>query len=90
MARCSRPVLTQYKIDVPGSGDLEAVGDLFRHEYSISRRGRAVAQVSKRWLTIADSYGIEIEDDEDQILLLAGAVVIDEILEMRQKAGKNS
>jgi uncharacterized protein YxjI len=92
-ARVSLKLLSlrdRLKIDVPGSGDLEAVGDLFRHEYSISRRGRAVAQVSKRWLTIADSYGIEIEDDEDQILLLASAVVIDEILDMRQKADKNN
>ena len=76
------------KIDVPGFDDLEAVGDLFHHEYNIHRRGRSVAQVSKRWLTLTDSYGIEIDEDEDQILLLASAVVIDEILDLRKRADK--
>jgi uncharacterized protein YxjI len=77
------------KIDVPGSGDLEAHGDLFHHEYDIARRGREVAHVSKRWIALTDSYGIEIDDDQDQLLLLACAVVIDEILEMREHSDKH-
>lgn len=90
-ARVSMKLLSlrdRLKIDVPGSDDLEAVGDLFHHEYTIYRRGRAVAQVSKRWLTITDSYGVEVDEDEDQILILASAVVIDEILDLRQRADK--
>jgi uncharacterized protein YxjI len=76
------------KIDVPGSEDLEAHGDLFHHEYDIARGHREVAHVSKRWIALTDSYGVETEDDQDQILLLACAVVIDEILEMREHADK--
>jgi uncharacterized protein YxjI len=90
-ARVSLKLLSlrdRLKIDVPGWDDLEAVGDLFHHEYTISRGGRQVAQVSKRWLALTDSYGIEIAEDEDQILLLASAVVIDEILDLRQRADK--
>ena len=76
------------KIDVPGSNDLEARGDIFHHEYDIYRRGHKVAHVSKRWISLTDAYGIEIEDDEDQVLLLASAVVIDEILDMKRKADR--
>jgi uncharacterized protein YxjI len=74
------------KIDVPGNDDLQAHGDLFHHEYAIERRGRDVARISKAWIALTDSYGIDIDDNEDQVLILSCAVVIDAILEMREKA----
>jgi uncharacterized protein YxjI len=37
-----------------------------------------VASVSKQWFAWADTYGIDIHGTEDQVLLLAVAVVIDE------------
>ena len=72
------------KIDVPGPGDLEVYGDLFHHEYAISRRGREIAHVSKRWVALVDSYGVEVEEGEDPLLILASAVVIDELLDERR------
>jgi uncharacterized protein YxjI len=90
-AKVSMKILTitdRLKIDVPGWDDLEAVGDLFHHEYHIQRSGRKMAEVSKRWISLLDSYGVEIDDGEDQLLLLSCAVVIDEILEMREKGEK--
>ena len=64
------------------------MGDLFHDEYQILRRGRRVAEVSKHWVALVDTYGVEIEDDEDQLLLLSCAVVIDEILGLREKGEK--
>ncbi len=72
------------KIDVPGNDDLEARGDIFHHEYGIFRGSREVAHISKAWIALSDTYGIDIDDDQDQVLILACAVVIDEILDMRQ------
>lgn len=66
-----------FAIDVPGPDDLEAQGDFLDHEYSFRRGGREVAHVSKRWLSFADTYGVEIADGEDDLLILACAVVID-------------
>lgn len=74
------------KIDVPGNDDLEARGNIFQHEYGIFRGKRQVAHISKAWISLGDTYGIDIDDDQDQVLILACAVVIDEILDMRQKA----
>jgi uncharacterized protein YxjI len=33
--------------------------------------------VSKKWLTFADTYAVDIDDGEDDVLILASAVVID-------------
>ncbi|MEO7456351.1 MAG: LURP-one-related family protein [Gemmatimonadaceae bacterium] len=68
----------RFTVDVPGTNDLEAEGDFTDHEYSFTRNGRTVATVSKRWFSWTDTYGIDIEDGEDQVLILASAVVVDE------------
>jgi len=40
---------------------------------------RLAARVSKQWYTFTDTYGIEIAPGEDEGLILAIAVAIDEI-----------
>lgn len=68
----------RFTVDVPGPDDLEAEGNFTDHEYQFRRAGGVVATVSKQWFTLRDTYGIEIDDSEDQVLLLACAVVVDE------------
>jgi uncharacterized protein YxjI len=36
-----------------------------------------VAEVSKRWFSFSDTYGVDIADGEDDTLILASTVVID-------------
>ena len=67
----------RFTVDVPGPDDLEAQGDFLDHEYVFERRGQAVAQVSKRWFSWTDTYGIDVASGEDDVLILASAVVID-------------
>jgi uncharacterized protein YxjI len=66
-----------FAVDVPGPDDLHAEGDFLDHEYSVTRGGRTVATVSKRWFSWTDSYGVEIADGQDDVLILASSVVID-------------
>jgi uncharacterized protein YxjI len=68
----------RFTVDVPGPDDLEAKGDFLDHEYVFTRGGREVATVSKRWFTWADTYGVEVADGEDDVLILASAVVVDQ------------
>lgn len=68
----------RFTVDVPGPDDLEAEGNLLDHEYVFRRGDRVVASVSKQWLALGDTYGIDIADGEDDVLILASAVVIDE------------
>lgn len=57
------------KIDVPGDDDLEAGGNILQHEYGIFRGMRQVAHISKAWIAPGDTYGIDIVDDQDQVLI---------------------
>lgn len=74
----------RFVIDVPGFDDYEVRGDIFNHEYTVSRDGREVATVSKQWFNLTDTYGVQVAPGEDDVLLLAAAVVIDEINEERE------
>jgi len=76
----------RFTIDVPGPDDLEAKGDFLDHEYSFDRAGRQVARVSKKWFSLTDTYGIDIDDQEDDVLILASAVVIDLVSHPDQKS----
>lgn len=67
----------KFTVDVPGPDDLRAEGDLLDHEYFFTRGDRTVAHVSKQWYTWSDTYGVELMPDEDAVLILASAVVID-------------
>jgi len=66
-----------FTIDVPGTDDYTAEGDFTGHEYFLVRHGKAVAQISRQWFTMADTYGVEMLNAEDAILVLAATVVID-------------
>ena len=69
----------RFTVDVPGPDDLEAKGDFLDHEYSFTRGDREVATVSKRWFSFSDTYGVEIAPGEDDVLILASAVVVDQV-----------
>jgi uncharacterized protein YxjI len=71
------PFRDRFTIDVPGPDDLEVAGDLLDHEFTISRGGRDVAQVSKRWLSFHDTYAVRVADDEDHLLILASVLAVD-------------
>jgi uncharacterized protein YxjI len=66
-----------FSVDVPGPDDLEARGNLLDHEYTFTRGDQVVAEVSKKWFSWTDSYGVDVAAGEDDVLILACAVVID-------------
>jgi uncharacterized protein YxjI len=75
----------KFTVDVPGPDDLEAQGDFLDHEYTFERQSREVAAVSKRWFSWTDTYGVDVESGEDDVLILATAVVIDMICHQESK-----
>jgi uncharacterized protein YxjI len=66
-----------FTIDIPGPDDLEMEGNLFDHEYRITRGGAVVATVSKRWIALTDTYGIETAPGQDDALILAAVLALD-------------
>jgi uncharacterized protein YxjI len=73
------PLRDRYSIDVENGPDLEAKGNIVDHEYKIERDGDKVAEISKRWFRIRDTYGIEVAPGQDDALILACAVCIDQM-----------
>lgn len=71
------PLRDKWDVNVKGGEDLVAQGNILDLEYSIKQGRRKVAEVSKKWFTIADTYGVEIADGQNDILILAVAVAID-------------
>ena len=75
----------KFTVDVPGPDDLEAKGSFLDHEYTFWRGDRSVAEVSKKWFSWTDTYGVDIKDGEDDVLLLASTVVIDMVCHQESK-----
>ena len=75
----------RFTVDVPGPDDLEAQGSFLDHEYTFERHGQTVAQVSKKWFSWTDTYGVDIVEGEDEVLILASTVVIDMVCHQESK-----
>ena len=73
------PFRERYSISVENGEDMEAKGNTVDHEYKIERGGNRVAEVSKRWFRVRDTYGIEIAPGQDDALIIAVTVFIDQM-----------
>jgi uncharacterized protein YxjI len=67
----------RFNIEVEGGPDLKAKGDIVDHEYEIERDGDKIAEISKKWFRIRETYGVEVDADVDPVLILAITVAID-------------
>jgi uncharacterized protein YxjI len=71
------PLRERWIIKLEDGPDLRVEGNIVDHEYRIERDGANVAEVSKRWFRVRDTYGVEVAPDEDDILMLASTAVLD-------------
>ena len=76
------PLRDRFSIDIEDGEDMEAKGNIVDHEYKIERGGEKVAEVSKRWFRVRDTYGIDIEPDQDDALIIAITVAVDSLSEV--------
>ena len=73
------PLRDRFSIDVEDGEDMEAKGNIVDHEYKIERDGDQVAEVSRRWFRVRDTYGVEIAPGKDDALVLAVVICIDQM-----------
>lgn len=71
------PLGDHWSVNVRGGPNLDVQGNILDHEYSISERRNKIAEVSKAWFSLTDTYGVEIDDGQNDILILATAIAID-------------
>ena len=71
------PLRDRWTVKVKGGEDLDVQGNIFDFEYSIKQGKAKVAEISKKWFRLTDTYGVEIDAGQNDILILAIAVAID-------------
>jgi uncharacterized protein YxjI len=71
------PLRDRWDVKVKNGPDLDVQGNILDLEYSIKQGRKKVAEVSKKWFTITDTYGVEIAEGQNDILILAVAIAID-------------
>ena len=71
------PLRERWKVDLPGDREWKVQGNVVDHEYEIEDDGRKIAEVSKKWFRVRDTYGVQIAPAADTVLVLAVAVALD-------------
>jgi uncharacterized protein YxjI len=73
------PLRGRFSVNVAGGADMDVDGNILGHEFKVTQGGREIAEVSKKWFRIRDSYGVDIQPGQDDALILAITVVIDQM-----------
>ncbi|AKB43960.1 hypothetical protein MSVAZ_1691 [Methanosarcina vacuolata Z-761] len=73
------PLRDRWKVEVADGPEMEVQGNILDHEYKIEAGREKVAEVSKRWFRVRDTYGVEIEPGQDSALILAIAAALDQM-----------
>lgn len=71
------PIRDRWVVKIGDGPDLDVRGNVLHHEYTIGDGTMRVAEVSKKWFRVRDSYGVAIEPSQNDVLILAVTVVID-------------
>ena len=71
------PFRDRWDVKIEGSPDIDVQGNLVDHEYTLEMNGQKVAEVSKKWFRVADTYGVEVAEGQNPVIILAITSVID-------------
>jgi uncharacterized protein YxjI len=73
------PLRHRSVVELRDGGELEAVGNVLDKEFEIRSGGTALAQISRSWFRMRDTYGVDVAPDQDDALILTVAVCLDRI-----------
>ncbi len=73
------PVRDRFSVQIADGPDLDVKGNILDHEYTINEGRKKVAEVSKKWFRVRDTYGVEIAPGQNDIVILAVTVCIDQM-----------
>ena len=71
------PLRDRWVVKVGDGPDLDIQGNVLDHEYTIESGRDKVAEISKKWFRLADTYGVEIAPGQSDLLILAATVAVD-------------
>ncbi len=73
------PLRERFTASVAGGADLDIQGNIVDHEYEIQQGGTKVAEISKKWFRVRDTYGVEVAPGQNEALILAITVCVDQM-----------
>ena len=73
------PLRDRWTVKVANGPDLDVQGNLLDHEYTIGEGRNKVAEVSKKWFRVADTYGVDVEPGQNDVLILAVTAALDQM-----------
>lgn len=71
------PVRDRFSVKVKNGHDLDVKGNILDHEYKIEAGRDTVAEISKKWFRVRDTYGVEITPSQNDVLILAITAALD-------------
>jgi uncharacterized protein YxjI len=71
------PLRDRWVVKIGDGPDLSVQGNILDHEYRIGEGRDQIAEISKKWFRLRDTYGVEIDPGHDDALILAVTVAID-------------
>jgi uncharacterized protein YxjI len=71
------PIRARFSVELERGPDLHIHGNVLHHEYKIKRGDTVIAEVSKKWISIRDTYTVDITPGEDVVFLLAVTTALD-------------
>jgi uncharacterized protein YxjI len=74
------PFRDRFSVQIADGPDMEVQGNILDHEYRIEKDGHLVAEVSKKWFRLRDTYGVEVGPGENDAVILATTVAIDSMV----------
>jgi uncharacterized protein YxjI len=71
------PIRDRFSVKIGDGPDLDVQGNILDHEYRVESNGVKVAEISKKWFRVRDTYGVEIAPGQNEVVVLAATVAID-------------
>jgi len=87
------PLRDRWDVKLKDGEDLVVQGNILDFEYTIKQGGKKVAEISKKWFRLTDTYGVDLDPGQNHILILAIAIAVDMMAhgdEKKVKKGKHT
>jgi uncharacterized protein YxjI len=65
------PIKSRMKLEMPGRADWNLEGSFIEKNYSIEADGKRIVEITQKWVTIRDTYTLDVADGADPGLALA-------------------
>ncbi|MFD5132105.1 LURP-one-related/scramblase family protein [Streptomyces olindensis] len=75
-----------YRVSLADGSELDVSGRILDREFAVEYDGELLAVISRRWLTVRDTYGVDVvREDADPALLIAVVVCVIHLAEKERE-----